>query len=303
MHDDAGDLRFFVLLVEAGNLTAVARHLNVSAGASSRRLARMEERLGVRLVTRTSRRFDLTDEGQTFYERAAEIMIDIEAAEAEISANQKELRGVLRIGAPLELGRRRLADFVSEFADRFPKLRVHLLLSDEGLDVVNSRLDLAIRIGMPNETGVVATKIMSSERVICAAPAYLEKFGMPATPAELNRHRCICLMRGHELGMLDRWRLSREGEDQVVEVTPHLSTTSGEVVHDWALKGKGIVFKVLWDVGDDLQRGRLVRLLPEYQGETIGLFATMPSRRNVPLRVRTFLDNLRDFLAHRPSRH
>ena len=104
-------------------------------------------------------------------------------------------------------------------------------------------------------------------------------------------------MRGHELGMLDQWRLSRSGEDQIVEVTPHLSTTSGEVVHDWALKGKGIVFKVLWDVGDDLQRGRLVRLFPEYQGETIGLFATMPSRRNVPLRVRAFLDNLRDFLA------
>ena len=295
MSDEISDFRFFTHLVAAGNLSAAARVLGTSPAAMSRRLAALETRLGIRLVIRTSHSFALTEEGHVLYERALRIIADVDDAEAEAASKNVVPRGLLRVGAPTELGRRRIADLIGGFTGRYPEMRVHLALSDAGLDVVDDRLDIALRIGMPPDADAVVTRLLASRRVVCAAPAYLACHGTPRTPEDLAAHDCICLMRG--LRLFNRWTYCDDGREKAVTVTPRLSTTSGEVVHDWAVAGKGIALKVLWDVEDDIRAGRLAALLTGYAWEPIDLFAVLPTRRHLSPRVRVFLDYLKSHFA------
>jgi DNA-binding transcriptional LysR family regulator len=185
MADEVAELQLFVEIVRAGSLSAAARALNSSPAAMSRGLTALESRLGVRLVTRTSRSFELTEEGQPFYERCAPIVADIADAEAEASSKGSTVRGKLRIGAPMELGRRLIAPLITDFRQKFPDVQVHLMLSDSGLDVIDDGLDVALRIGLPADSSVIAKKILSAKRIVCASPAYLKKHGVPAKPSDL----------------------------------------------------------------------------------------------------------------------
>jgi DNA-binding transcriptional LysR family regulator len=185
MADEVAELQLFVEIVRAGSLSAAARALNSSPAAMSRGLTALESRLGVRLVTRTSRSFELTEEGQLFYERCAPIVADIADAKAEASSKGSTVRGKLRIGAPMELGRRLIAPLITDFRQKFPDVQVHLMLSDSGLDVIDDGLDVALRIGLPADSSVIAKKILSAKRIVCASPAYLKKHGVPAKPSDL----------------------------------------------------------------------------------------------------------------------
>jgi DNA-binding transcriptional LysR family regulator len=295
MSDEVSDLRLFVRIVKAGSLSAAAREVNASPAAMSRRLAELEERLAVRLVDRTSRRFDLTEEGSLFHERCVSIIAEIDEAMAEASAKGRVPHGLLRVGAPSELGRRRIAPLISRFTDLHPQVKVQLTLSDAGVELIESGLDVALRIGMPLETAVIATKIIGSRRVACAAPAYIERHGLPKTPDALADHDCIRLVRGRRV--FDSW-LFRDGDGQrEVRVRGTLTASSGEVLHDWVLAGKGIAFKVLWDVKEDLAAGRLVECLADYSCDEIDLYAVYLSRRHLSPRVRVFLDFIRAALS------
>jgi DNA-binding transcriptional LysR family regulator len=288
MPDEINDLRLFAQMVEAGNLSEAARQSDSSTAAMSRRLAALEKRLGVRLVTRTSRRFDLTVEGALFHERTLAILQAVDEAEAEVSAQARVPQGLLCVGAPSEIGRKRIAPLIEAFSDRYPEVEVRLVLSDIGLDVLDDNLDIALRIGLPPDTGVIAKKQLSSRRVVCAAPDYVARRGTPQTPADLVAHDCLRLVRGQRV--FDRWQFEEDGQHREVQVSGTLSTASGEVLHDWVLRCRGMALKALWDVEEDLRTGKLVECLASYHCDEIELYAVFATRRHLSPRVRVFLD-------------
>jgi DNA-binding transcriptional LysR family regulator len=286
--DEVAELQLFVEIVKAGNLSAAARALNSSPAAMSRGLSTLESRLGVRLVTRTSRSFELTEEGRLFYERCTRIVSDIAEAEAEASSKGSTVRGMLRIGAPMELGRRLIAPLITDFRQKFPDVQAHLMLSDAGLDVIDDGLDVALRIGLPADSSVIAKKILSAKRIVCASPAYFEEHGVPAKPSDLMYHDCIRLVRGRR--MMDAWIFQDQGKPFEVMVNGTLSTTSGEVVHDWVRAGKGIALKAAWDLQPELAAGTIVQCLSEFWCDEIDLFAICANRQHLSPRIRAFLN-------------
>jgi DNA-binding transcriptional LysR family regulator len=286
--DEIAELQLFVEIVKAGNLSAAARSRNASPAAMSRGLSALESRLGVRLVTRTSRSFELTEEGQRFYDRCARIVTDIAEAEAEASSKGATVKGMLRIGAPMELGRRLIAPLITEFRRGFPEVQVHLMLSDSGLDVIDDGLDVALRVGLPADSSVIAKKILTAKRIVCASPAYFKKHGVPARPSDLLQHDCIRLVRGRRV--MDTWLFQDQGKRFEVIVNGTLSTTSGEVVHDWVRAGKGIALKAAWDLQPELAAGTIVQCLSEFWCDEIDLFAICANRQHLSPRIRAFLD-------------
>jgi DNA-binding transcriptional LysR family regulator len=287
MADEVAELQLFVEIVRAGNLSAAARALNSSPAAMSRGLTALESRLGVRLVTRTSRSFQLTEEGQLFYDRCARIVADIADAEAEASSKGATIKGMLRIGAPMELGRRLVAPLISEFRGKFPEVQVHLVLSDSGLDVIDDGLDVALRNGLPSDSSVIARKVLTAKRITCASPAYFKEHGTPAKPGDLLQHDCIRLVRGRRV--MDAWVFQEQGKRFEVVVNGTLTTTSGEVVHDWVRAGKGIALKADWDLQAELREGSIVPCLSDYWCDEINLFALCANRRHLSPRIREFL--------------
>jgi DNA-binding transcriptional LysR family regulator len=287
MADEVAELQLFVEIVRAGNLSAAARALNSSPAAMSRGLTALESRLGVRLVTRTSRSFQLTEEGQLFYDRCARIVADIADAEAEASSKGATIKGVLRIGAPMELGRRLVAPLITEFRGKFPDVQVHLVLSDSGLDVIDDGLDVALRNGLPSDSSVIARKVLTAKRITCASPAYFKEHGTPAKPGDLLKHDCIRLVRGRRV--MDAWVFQEQGKRFEVVVNGTLTTTSGEVVHDWVRAGKGIALKADWDLQAELREGSIVPCLSDYWCDEINLFALCANRRHLSPRIRAFL--------------
>jgi DNA-binding transcriptional LysR family regulator len=288
MADGIGDVELFRAIVEAGGISAGATAVGSSPPAVSRRLSALEGRLGVRLAERNARRFRLTDEGMLYYEHCRSILAALRDAEAEVSSRGATARGLLKVGAPMELGRRRIAPLVAEFAAQHPALEMHLVLSDAGLEVGQDGLDVALRIDRPDDPAVITRKIASTRRIICAAPAYLAARGMPKRPADLASHECLRLARRHHLH--DRWRFGAEAGFEEVKVGGHLSSGSGDALHGWALEGRGLSAEALWDVADDLEAGRLVECLTDYWCDGIELFATFLPGHPLPPRIRLFVD-------------
>jgi DNA-binding transcriptional LysR family regulator len=288
LQDDISDLRLFVRMVAAGSLSETARRLNSSLPSMSRRLSALENRLGARLIDRSTRRFAVTEEGSLLYERALLILTDIDQLEAEVGAHTKAPRGHIRVGAPTEIGRRRIGPLVAAFSRQYPDVTVELVLDDSHADVVANDLDLALHVDEPVDSDIVTRLLLPSRRVVCASPDYVARHGAPQRPADLLDHDCIRLVRGHQV--YDRWSFAENGKPIEVQVRGSLSTSSAEVLHDWALAGHGIALKALWDVEEDLADGSLVELLAPFFDNTINLFVIYPTRSHLPNRVRVFID-------------
>lgn len=295
-YDETGDLRFFISLVDAGSLSAGARSLGTSPAAASRRLARLETRLGSTLVIRNTRHFGLSETGRLYYERALTIVAEIDQLEEEISSSTNAPRGTLSIGAPVELGRRQIAPFIEAFSAKHPRLMINLALAPEGNYDFNDYLDVVLRLGLPETPGAVVTRLASTMRVLCASPAYIARRSMPAHPRDIAKHDCLCLRKNKTMALLNKWVIGNETETDVVMVEPRLSTTNAEIIHDWALSGQGIAYKLLCDVYQDLEEGKLVRILPDLQGEKIDLYAVLPTRQHTRASVRAFLSDLRPYI-------
>ena len=276
--------------MEAGGISAAALALQSSPAAVSRRLTALEARLGVRLAERSSRRFRLTDEGLLLYERSRSILEQIRDAEAEVASRGGAARGLLRVGAPTDFGRRHVAPLLARFTAQHPGLEAHFILSDAGLEVEADACDLVLRFGLPTDEGMIARKITSTNRILCAAPSYLARRGAPRSPEELTAHSCLRLARRHQL--LDLWRFSRSGHRiRGEESADLLSSGDGAVLHDWVLSGEGISSEALWDVADDLAGGRLVQLMPDYLAAPIDLYAVFAPSKPLPPRIRLFVDS------------
>jgi LysR family transcriptional activator of dmlA len=288
--DAISEFALFRTIVEEGGISAAALRLESSPAAVSRRLSALEAKLGVRLADRSSRRFRLTDEGLLLYERSRVILEQVRDVEAEVASLGGVARGLLRVGASADFGRRHLAPLLSSFVAQHPGVEAHLVLSDIGLENEIDHCDLVLRFGLPNDEGMVARKVATTRQVVCAAPSYLERFGTPMEPADLVSHRCLRLARRHRL--IDMWRFRRDDEVFEIQVTGVLSSGDGTVLRDWALSGQGISWEARWDVSADLDDGRLVELLPDYQSAEMDLYAVFAPGRPIPPRIRLFLDHV-----------
>lgn len=254
----------------------------------SRRLSALEARLGIRLVERGPRRFTLTEEGSLLYDRVVRLLSELDEAEAEATAKVKVPRGHLRVAAPLEIGRRRIAPLVAEFTNRYPEIHVELLLDDAKHDVLGDELDISLHVDLPTDGNVISRVILASRRVVCASPDYLRLHPAPQMPADLHLHGCILYVRGRYV--IDRWPFQENGKQIETTVRGTLSTNNGEVMHEWALAGRGIALKAHWDIDDDLKAGRLVELLAPYACNELKLYTSYPSRQHLPPRTRLFID-------------
>lgn len=291
MTDEISDLRLFARIVAAGSLSEAARRLRSSLPAVSRRLAALEARLGVRLIERGPRRFTLTEEGSLLNERSIAILRDVDAAEAEASSTAKHPRGHLRIGTHVEIGRRRISPLVAEFTARYPGISAELVLTDARLDVVDDEMDVVMHIVPPSAGGVVSRVVLSSRLIVCAAPKYAATHRALKRPADLLDHDCIRLV-AHGRPHLDYWRFKEDDRVSHVQVSGRLSTSSGEVMHDWALSGRGVAQKLLWDVEQDVRAGRLIHFLEPFECEEAKLYLSYASRTHLSPRVRLFIDFL-----------
>lgn len=288
LSDEISDLRLFTRIVAAGSLSETARRIHSSLPAVSRRLAAMEERLGVRLIDRGSRRFTLTEEGGVLYERALTILRDLDAAEAEATAQAKHPRGRMRVGAPLEIGRRRIAPLVAEFTARYPGISIELVLSDSRVDILEEEIDIGIHVDVPQDSNLISRVLLYGSRVIIASPEYLARHPAPAKPIDLLEHDCARLVRGRRV--FDHWMFKEDGRVREVQVQGTLLTNNSEVMHEWALAGRAVTIKALWDVEDDIRAGRLVQLLKPFQCDELNLYATYATRTHLPPRMRLFID-------------
>lgn len=286
------DYELFVKVAESGSLAAAGRALGLSPATMSKRLARLEVRLGVQLIHRTTRRLAITEPGERFYRDVVSILAMIAATEARVTGQAGVLSGVLKVSAPTSFGRLHLAPHLKPFLEAHPHLSLELDLSDEFVDLLSNRVDVAIRIGAHVGRGLTATRLAASGRVLCAAPGYLEEAGTPQTIAQLKEHRLLAAS-----GQLPWTLISRRGVATIDEAS-HVRTNSSEVVRELTLAGVGIALRSLWDVGQDLSEGRLVHVLPDYRASSeTGIYAVQPEADLTPHSVTAFIDFLRRLYA------
>lgn len=292
---DTADLGFFALLARQPSLAAAAQALGVTPPAVSRRLAALEKRLGVRLLNRTTRRLSLTPEGERYLENGEQILRDIENLERSLLASRENPRGLLRINATFGFGRRHLAPLISQFAKIWPEVEIVLQLTDRPLDLTEHAMDIGIRFGAPPDARILARKIASNRRLLCAAPAYLAQHGHPAQPRDLQNHACIVIRENN--AAFNNWQLTDGKQQTMVKVRGPLSTNHGEIAVDWALAGHGIVLRSEWDVAGYLRAGQLARVLQPWVGSAADIHAIYPQRHHLTATVRVFLDFLAEHFA------
>lgn len=292
------DLPFFVALAARESLSAAARDLGVTTAAVSRRLAALEARVGVSLVTRSTRRMSLTPEGSVLLEHARRILDDVEALDATLSLAGERPQGLLRINATLGFGRIHVAPIVSAFVGEHPDVEVRLQLSASPPPFGGDEFDVCIRFGPPPDARVIAKRLAPNRRLLCAAPRYLARHGTPTVPAELVAHRCIGIRQGADA--YGTWRLANaKGRRhwKPIKVRGPLATNDGEVAVEWALAGHGIVMRAEWDVRRYLKSGRLVEVLPGYVTPDADVYAVYAQRHRKTARVRAFVAYAADAFA------
>ena len=298
--DRTAEMTAFVRAVETGGFSAAARDLGLTPSALSKLVGRLEDRLGVRLLHRTTRRLQLTAEGETFFNRARPILTALDEAEAEVAAAGAQPRGLLRINCGSAFGRHQLTPAIPRFLERYPEIELDLTIDDLAPVPTDERHDLTIRIGALDESSAVARRICNLERVICAAPAYLERHGIPRTPDDLQRHNCLWIT---SLPALRRWPFDTDDGIRVVHISGNIVANNAETVLQLAVAGVGITRLTDVIVGDALRRGALVPVLTEWHHvEPVPLYATYPSGRHLAPKVRAMMDFLVEQFGHTPWR-
>lgn len=286
--DQITQIEAFVNSATRGSLSAAARLDGVTPAVIGRRLDALEARLGVKLLVRTTRKLSLTFEGQSFLEDCQRILTDLENAETAVSLGSIHASGHLKISAPAGFGRRHVAPHVARFMEINPQVGVMLDLTDRIVDLVNEGVDCAVRIGEMADSTLASRKLGEMRRAVVASPAYLAQRGTPRTPVDLDAHECLSL--GQQRG----WSLRERPGGPVtnVKVPGRFVCNDGAVLHEWALAGKGLAWRSLWEVGRDLEAGRLVSVLDEFAPPPMGIYAVFPQRRHLPMRVRLFIEQL-----------
>ncbi len=287
-----GELGFLVALAGSASLSAAARELGVSKAAVSKRLAQIEARAGVALVTRSTRRMGLTPEGEAVVERARGVLAAVDEIDQLLAGAAQGPQGLLRVNATLGFGRRHVAPVIARFVRRHPGVEVQLQLSVNPPPLTDDAFDVGIRFGEPPDARVLARRLAPNRRLLCAAPAYLRERGTPRLPQELLRHDCIGIRQGDEAYGLLRLSQGRgaRARTETVKTRGSLATNDGEIAVNWALQGLGIVLRSEWDVAAHLRSGRLVEVLPQWSTPEADIWAVVPQRQQLTPRVRAFVE-------------
>jgi DNA-binding transcriptional LysR family regulator len=276
------DYALFAAVVDAGSLSAAARTLKTSTAKVSKRLAALERRLGAQLIQRTTRRLSLTGVGRAFHEQVVEILAKIEQAEAIVAGDDVKPSGRLRISAPTSFGRMHIAPRLKDFLTEHPSIKVEIDLTDDFADLRAERIDVAVRIGPPPDSSLDAQRLAPNRRLLCAAPGYIEAHGEPRKTSDLADHRLLAAN-----GQLP-WRLKGPDDPRIIQGKSLVSTNSSEVVRELVLAGAGIALRSTWDVADHLHTGELIRLLPDYEGTDVSIYAVWQHADWVSPNVRAF---------------
>jgi DNA-binding transcriptional LysR family regulator len=288
--DQFKQISTFVEVVAKGSLSAAARAEGIAPAMIGRRLDALEERLGVKLLQRTTRRIALTDEGTAFLEDCQRILADLQDAEAAVSDRSARATGHLTISAPAGFGRRHVAPLLPSFLAEHRDLTLSLNLNDRVVDLIGEGIDVAIRIASLTDSSLVGAKLADNKRVVVASPAYVKRHGAPKMLDDLSKHNCLAISsQGSQRG----WTFRQHGRNVTIKVTGNMECNDGQVLHDWALAGKGLSWRSMWEVATEIESGQLVTVLDEFAAPGNDIYAVFAQRRHLPLRIRALVDFLR----------
>ena len=288
--DIASQMILFANVVDHGSFSATARSLGLTPSAVSKQISQLEDRLGVRLLNRSTRHVSTTLEGRTFYERCAQISAEVHRAEELAQSFSGRPQGNLRVAATVAFGKARILPLIPAFTARYPMLKVTLELTDRAIDLSESGYDLAIRFPEQiTDTSLVACKLARSKRLLCAAPAYIASHGEPKTPADLKNHNCL---RISTVTHWNDWHFRKGNETWTVTANGNFDANSADAVYHATLAGLGIAQLSSYLVAPDIASGRLVTLLPDYEEDASDIFAVYSDKRNLSPKVRVFIDYL-----------
>ena len=287
--DQFKQISTFVDVIAKGSLSAAARAEGIAPAMIGRRLDALEERLGVKLLQRTTRKIALTDEGTAFLEDCQRILAELEDAEAAVSERSARATGHLLISAPAGFGRQHVAPLLPSFLTEHRELTVTLSLNDRVVDLIGEGIDVAIRIASLADSNLIGVKLADNKRVVVASPAYLKRNGIPRTLEDLARHNCLAISSD---GSQPGWTFRHNGKNLVLKVGGNMGCNDGEVLHDWALAGKGLAWRSMWEVGSEIESGKLATVLDAYAAPGNDIYAVFAQRRHLPLRIRALVEFL-----------
>jgi DNA-binding transcriptional LysR family regulator len=290
--DRLKQIESFVSVAARGSLTAAAHGEGVAPAVIGRRIDALEERLGVKLLVRTTRKITLTHEGSAFLEDCQRLLADLANAEASVSAGGVKASGYLRVTAPAGFGRRHVAPLVPRFIEQHPDVNVSLNLSDRVVDIVNESYDCAVRVGDLPDSSLISVRMADNRRLCVATPAYLKRAGTPKHPNELLRHQCLTL--SSDASQTRGWAFVVDGAVTHLRPSGRLDCSDGQVLHDWCAAGLGLAWRSTWEVEQEVASGRLVSVLDDFAAPPNGIYAVFPHAKHLPLRVRLWID----FLKH-----
>jgi len=289
----------FVKVVEAASFTAAARHFGMSPAMVSKHIQTLEDRLGARLLNRTTRRVSATEVGQDYYERCLRILAELNDADRAASDLQAAPRGLLRVTAPVSFGMRQLAHAIADYLKSYPEVSVDLSLDDQYVDLLEKRFDLAIRLGRLADSSLIARKLCALGTIVCASPGYLEANGAPKAPRDLLAHNCLVYTYAASQNI---WNfVDQGGNADAIRVSGRFLASSSEALVSLARKDAGIILAPCYSVYQDLKAGRLVRLLPDFTTQETPVHAVYPHSRSLSAKTRTFIDFLATRFADSPQ--
>ena len=294
--DKLKQLESFVSVATRGSLTAAAKAEGVAPAIMGRRLDALEERLGVKLLVRTTRRITLTHEGSAFLEDCQRLLGELASAEASVSAGGVKASGHMRITAPAGFGRRHVAPLVPKFRELHADVTISLNLSDRVVDLAGEGFDCVVRVGDLPDSSLVSVRMAENRRLCVATPDYLQRHGTPKHPSELVKFDCLTLSSDASQARDWAFRVPKPHGDDVIHLKPGgpLDCSDGQVLHDWCLAGYGIAWRSIWEVESEITAGQLTEVLADFAAPPNGIYAVFPQRKHLPLRVRLWID----FLKH-----
>lgn len=296
--DKFGDIDLFVKVVKYRSFAGAARAAHLSPASVTIKINRLEQHYGVRLLNRTTRRVALTEEGKGFYERCLHILSEVEEAEERLLSGKESFSGSLNVSASIDFGQQYIAPLLAKFSDIHPSLSIQLNLTDGVVNLIEDGFDIGIRSGVLQDNRMVARKLADNKRMLCASPSYINKYGLPKRPEDLNHHRCLTMIRNGE--QLTEWYFKTANTNKSVLIQPAMTSNNGAQLRQWAILDKGIILKSYWDIKEDILSGKLKPILEEYvlDFESKGLFGgadlniVYPGREFLPARVSAFINML-----------
>ncbi|MEY4563278.1 MAG: hypothetical protein RLZZ618_2555 [Pseudomonadota bacterium] len=289
--DKYKQIESFVSVAGRGSLTAAAAAEGVAPAVIGRRIDALEERLGVKLLVRTTRRLTLTHEGSAFLENCQRLLLDWASAESSVSAGGVKASGHVRVTAPAGFGRRHVAPLVPRFLAQHPDVKMSLNLSDRIVDIVNEGVDCAVRVGDLPDSSLISLRLADNRRLCVATPDYLARAGVPQHPSDLARHECLTL--SSDASQTRGWGFSIDGQVTHLRLSGRLDCSDGQVLHDWCLAGLGLAWRSTWEVEAEVRSGRLVQVLNDFAAPPNGIYAVFSHAKHLPLRVRLWIDFLK----------